>query len=198
MEGFKKSIGFLFLVLLSQLPSMAQDTLKTQQIDTLQPVHSPRKAALMSAVLPGLGQVYNKKVWKVPVLYAGLGTNIYFLARYVNLYREYRNCYVDYVNFKGDPIKYNEPVFPDNRYVTDASDKQTALKFYKDQYQRLRDLNILIMAGIYFINIIDATVDAYLFYYDIGDNLSLRVEPVIINTIAYRSAAGLKFTFNIH
>lgn len=181
----------------------AQDTI-TIKTDTVVEVHSPSKAALMSAILPGLGQIYNKKVWKVPVIYAGLSVNAYFLIRYATLFRNYRKGYVDYQNYIGS-LAGDQPnsvvvaeMLADVEDVLKYSDVNAALKFYKDQSRRVRDLNILIMAGIYFINIIDATVDAYLFNYDIGENLSLKVEPTMINTAAYHSSVGLKLTFNLH
>lgn len=190
--------------MLSLFHGKAQDTISNQEADTLRIIHSPSKAALMSAILPGLGQIYNKKVWKVPVLYAGLSANAYFLIHYAILFRDYQKGYVDYTNYIGalggeqpDQSVVNK-ILPDNKYVRQASDISAALVYYKDQYRRLRDLNILVMSGIYLINIIDATVDAYLFNYDISDNLTLRVEPVMINTVAYHSSVGIKLTFNLH
>ncbi len=190
--------------MLSNLHCRAQDTISSQDADTLRTIHSPSKAALMSAILPGLGQIYNKKVWKVPFLYAGLSVNAYFLIHYANLFRDYQKGYVDYQNYVGalgtekpDPLVINR-MLTDVSFVLRYSDIPAALQFYKDQYRRLRDLNILVMSGIYFINIIDATVDAYLFNYDISDNLALHIEPVMINTAAYHSSVGIKLTFNLH
>jgi len=190
--------------MLSLFHGKAQDTISNQEADTLRIIHSPSKAALMSAILPGLGQIYNKKVWKVPVLYAALSVNAYFLIHYAVLFRDYQKGYVDYQNYVGALGTEKPDQLVINRMLSDVplvlkyTDIPGALKFYEDQYRRLRDLNILVMSGFYLINIIDATVDAYLFNYDISDNLTLRVEPVMINTVAYHSSVGIKLTFNLH
>jgi hypothetical protein len=204
LNVYKKISVVLFFVFLGFTYGRAQDTISNREVDTLRISHSPSKAALMSAILPGLGQVYNKKVWKVPVLYAGLSVNAIFLVKYAVLFRDYQKGYVDYQNYVGalgtdkpDPLVIKK-MLSDVSFVLRYTDIPAALKYYKDQYRRLRDLNILVMSGIYFINIIDATVDAYLFNYDISDKLSLRVDPVMINTAAFHSSVGIKLTFNLH
>lgn len=204
MNVHKKITVVLFFVLTGFAYGRAQDTISSKEADTLRVIHSPSKAALMSAILPGLGQVYNKKIWKVPVLYAGLSVNAIFLIKYAVLFRDYQKGYVDYTNYvgalgtdKADPLVI-EKMLSNVSFVLRYNNLPAALKYYKDQYRRLRDLNILVMSGLYLINIIDATVDAYLFNYDISDNLSLRVDPVMINTAAFKSSVGIKLTFNLH
>ncbi len=157
-------IGFVVIILLlSADPGYSQkrDTSRqAQSTHSLTEEHSPTKAALLSAALPGLGQVYNKKYWKIPILYAG-GAFVYYLVDFYNgHYNEYNNAYAAFLNNKID--EYN------------GITSEEGLKRAKDFYRRYRDLNIIIMAGVYLANIIDATVDAYLFNFDVSRNLSLQ------------------------
>ena len=139
--------------------------------------HNPKRATLYSAILPGLGQAYNKKYWKIPVVYAGIGTIGYFAISNGNGYRDYRLAY-DY----------------QSGIATDVSDdiKTLAGKYsaenlitIRDYYRRNMELSWIIMALWYGLNIIDATVDAHFFEYDIGDDLTLKVEPMIQTNYAY-------------
>lgn len=139
--------------------------------------HNPKKATLYSAILPGLGQAYNKKYWKIPVVYAGIGTIGYFAISNGNGYRDYRLAY-DY----------------QSGIATDVSDdiKTLAGKYsaenlitIRDYHRRNMELSWIILALWYGLNIIDATVDAHFFEYDIGDDLTLKVEPMIQTNYAY-------------
>lgn len=119
----------------------------------------------MSACLPGLGQAYNKKYWKIPVIYAGLGTFGYFATSLNSNYKKFKNAYI----FRYD----NDPNTTD-LYAT-LSDAQ--LKDAQNYYRRYRDLNIIFIAALYTLNIIDANVDANMFTFDVSDNLSMNFEP---------------------
>lgn len=130
--------------------------------------HSPRSAALMSAVLPGLGQVYNKKYWKVPILYAGFGATLYSIKVNNDRYVRYRDAYR--LRVDNDPATVdNYPQYSDENLIT-----------LKDFYRRNRDLSYIITAGIYLLNIVDASVDAHLFTFDVSDDLSLNVSPSVM------------------
>ena len=170
----------VFAVLLPQKGMGQQrDTLQPpRQNQSLEQAHSPTKAALLSAVAPGVGQVYNKKYWKIPILYAG-GAFVYYLYDYYSdHYNEYNNAYGAFLN---DQInEYNG--------ITTAE----GLKQAKDFYRRYRDLNVIIMVGVYLANIIDATVDAYLFNFDVSRELSLR--PTTLNGKNYRRVPGVSLT----
>lgn len=146
-------------------------------------VHSPKKAALLSLV-PGLGQAYNKKYWKIPILYAGIGTVGYFISHNHKEYTQFRDTYINRLNedtlaFDPYPLYSNEDV-----------------RLWKNYYWKKRDQMVLIMAGIYLINIIDATVDAHLFTFDVGDDLSMRIEPdiKIRNAFFPSESVGLKLS----
>lgn len=128
-------------------------------------LHSPKKAATMSALLPGLGQIYNKKYWKVPVIYAALGGLGYGFGWNQKYYKYYKNAlHYRYDNDAAtvDPL----PLYPDDALVT-----------FKNYYQRYRDLCVIGMAAVYTLQVLDAAVDAHLFYFDVGPDLSLQWTP---------------------
>ena len=169
------------------------DTLEAST-DTLKYLkHSPSKAALYSALVPGLGQIYNKKYWKLPIIYVGLGVAGYYLQRNLKLYRQYLKGYQAFSNNNLDTAAIrNIPLI--NQYTN----KLGALQFYTDTYRTYRDWSYFAVSLIYVLNIIDASVDAYFFYYDISDNLSLKVKPTLLNTVGNYSVVGLKLSFDIH
>lgn len=134
-------------------------------------IHSPRKAALMSAILPGLGQVYNKQYWKVPILYAGVATLTYFYINNNKSYQSYKTEYTHRMN--NDSIGLN-PTY--TNYSTEG------VLQLRDYYEHNYELTIIISAAVYMLNIIDASVYGHLFSFDVGSDLSLKLEPVIYNS----------------
>lgn len=125
---------------------------------------SARKATILSAILPGAGQVYNKKYWKVPIVYAGLGGFGYMFGFYnsqYNVARKYLKAEYD-----GDSSTVNN---------TGLSGDQ--LLVYKTNYRRFRDISVIGLAAVYVLNIIDANVDAHLKTFDVSDDLSLKISP---------------------
>lgn len=173
-------------------PFLNAQELKTDTIavvDTTVLKHSPRKAVIMSAVLPGLGQVYNQKYWKVPIIYAALGTLTYFIIDYNKKYNTYVNAYNDYTDT--DP---NTNSFQNIRRLENFDDKTYFLKSYKDFYRRWRDLDVLILTGVYVLNIIDANIDAHFFYFDMGDDISLNVNPYIQ---PFRNTSNIGISLNL-
>lgn len=163
-------------------------------IDTFQVKHSPRKAVIMSALVPGLGQVYNRKYWKVPIVYASLGTLVYLIGDFNKKYNSYYNAYNDYIlELAKTP---NEGRFNNIQGLQNYNDKKGYLKAYKDFYRRWRDLDVLILAGVYALNIIDANVDAHFFYFDISDNLTLNAKPTIFEHLDKTENIGISFNLN--
>lgn len=128
-------------------------------------VHSPQKAALYSAVLPGSGQIYNRKFWKLPIVYGGIGASTFFIIRNHQNYRQYRNEYLYRINngVNGDE---ELSIYSDANLLT-----------LQDQYRRWRDLSVVVLFAVYVLQIVDATVDAHLMQFDVSDNLSLRFNP---------------------
>ncbi len=132
------------------------DTIKKSKINML----APSKAAFYSTVFPGLGQVYNKKYWKLPLVYGALGTTIYFYISNNNKYHAYRDAY-----------KRRLEGFNDDNYTyLDNSRLIAAQKFY----QKNRDLSVLLTGLFYVLNIVDANVDAHLMQFNVNDNLTFK------------------------
>jgi len=175
----------LLLLLLfagSFLTSFGQFTVKDSLNEAENRFHSPRKAAAFSAILPGAGQVYNKKYWKLPIIYAGLGTAGYFVYTNNQSYRLYRNALI--AELDTDPETVNQ-----TEYNT------SQLNQLQETYHRWRDLSIFAFAGIYILQIIDATVDAHLFYFDVSDDLSLVILPSFPISIQNKGGLSLVLKF---
>ncbi|PWB23853.1 DUF5683 domain-containing protein [Flavobacterium sp. HTF] len=156
---------------------VVKDTTKLQEIDPL----TPAKAAFYSAILPGLGQAYNKKYWKIPLVYGAIGTSLYFYIDNNKKYHDYRDAY------KRRLEGYNN----DKYEFLDDSRLIAGQKFY----QRNRDLSALFVVGFYVLNIIDANVDAALIQFNVNERLSLRPE-IYPDDVTFRPNVGL--TFNYH
>lgn len=153
------------------------DTLKVSVEKT---AHSPRKATIYSAVLPGLGQIYNKKYWKVPLIYIGFGTFGYFINYNNNLYTQYRQAYSDIVDSDPNTNSFVKLNIDNHWNLNDSGQlKQFAdrLKNAKETARRNRDLVIISTAAFYTLNIIDASVDANFFDFDMSDDLSFEWIP---------------------
>lgn len=159
---------------------IVSDTVKTE----INPL-SPAKAAFYSALVPGLGQAYNKKYWKIPIVYAGLGAGIYFYTWNNKKYHEYRDEYKRRLD--GTSQYENHPIYGglDNDRLIRAQ------RFH----QKNRDLSALITAGIYILNIIDANVDAHLMQFNVNENLSVSPD-IYQNQIDYKYNTGLRLTYN--
>ncbi len=141
----------------------------------------PSKAAIYSTIIPGAGQFYTKKYWKVPFIYTGLITSAYYIKESHNLHILYKNTYLKRMNGE-----YNDE-FSDIYSNTD-------LKKLTDHYRRNREISVLLFSLTYIINILDASVNAHLFNYDISDNLSMHIEPFHIRK---ENITGLSLCFNL-
>ncbi|MFE3870918.1 DUF5683 domain-containing protein [Flavobacterium sp. ZS1P70] len=156
---------------------VAKDTLKSNNIDPL----TPAKAAFYSAVLPGLGQAYNKKYWKIPLVYGAIGTSLYFYIDNNKKYHQYRDAYK----------RRLEGYTDDNYTYLDNTRLIAGQKFY----QRNRDLSALVTLAFYALNIIDANVDAALLQFNVDENLSVR--PIIYpNDVTFKTNVGLTLNYN--
>lgn len=121
---------------------------------------SPSRAAFYSAVLPGLGQIYNKSYWKLPLVYGALGTGVYFYIRNQNQYDEFREIY----RLRQSGIRTDKYTGIDDERIVRAM----------RSVQKNRDLSILITAALYILNIVDANVDAHLQQFNVSDDLSFQ------------------------
>lgn len=155
---------------------VAKDTTKLEEIDPLR----PSKAAFYSAILPGLGQAYNKKYWKIPIVYVAIGTSMYFYIDNGKKYHSYRDAYKRRLaGFNDDQYQYLD----DSRLIQ-------AQRFY----QRNRDLSLLVSVGFYILNIVDANVDAHLIQFNVSDKLSFQPD-VYMNETDYKPNLGLTFNY---
>jgi hypothetical protein len=148
--------------------------------DLTEPIKSPRKAAILSSTLPGLGQIYNKKYWKVPIIYAGLLTSAYYINDNNIQYKRYKNAYLKRLD--------NNPNNDDFVGKYSSGD----LLILKDFYRRNREISILCFVGTYIINVLDASVDSHLFDYDISEDISLQIKPT-----STANLNGLSLTLNL-
>ena len=143
------------------------------------------KAALLSAVLPGAGQVYNHKYWKVPILAAGAGTLIYLIRFNNGYYQDYKGAYI--ARADDDPTTSDD--YP-NLTLDD-------LRVRKDYYRRNRDLCYILCGGLYILNIVDAYVDAQLKGFDVSDDITMKISPSFDQNPSGGLSAGLKLKFRL-
>lgn len=137
------------------------------------------KATWYALVIPGGGQIYNRKYWKLPIIYGGFAGCAYALSWNNKMYKDYSQAYMDIMDSDPSTDSYLDLLPPNSSYT--ESQLQTVLKKRKDTYRRYRDLSIFAFIGVYLISVIDAYVDAELSNFDITPDLSMRVEPTIIN-----------------
>lgn len=158
-------------------PLTAKDTIKKSiDIDPL----TPAKAAFYSAILPGLGQAYNKKYWKIPFVYGAIGTSLYFYTDSNKRYNQYRDAYKRRLEgYTDDKLSY-----------LDKSRLIAGQKFY----QRNRDLSALFVFAFYALNIIDANVDAALIQFNVNEGLSVKPN-IYPNDVTFKTNVGLTVNY---
>lgn len=165
------------------------------KVQTWEP--DPRKATWMALLFPGGGQIYNRKYWKLPIVYGGFVGCVYALTWNQSIYADYRKAYVDILDDDPETKSYEEFLPPN--YQIDSSTEdwlKDVFKKRKDKYRRYRDLSIFAFAGMYIISAIDAYVDAELSHFDISSDLSLKVEPNILIDYQGTPKVGLLLAFS--
>lgn len=185
------SLGLLLLVFLMTRPAFSQ-TQTESEVEASRPKEkkekpdysalpkNPKKATILSAVLPGAGQVYNGKAWKVPLLYAGFMTDIYFIGFNNKRYQTFREALFAFD--EGDQTQF-------------PSLNRDGLVRNVDYWRQNRDLTILLLGAIYALNLIDANVDAHLSGFDISDDLAMKIEPNVGTFAASSTSLGLTLKF---
>lgn len=144
-------------------------------------VPDPKRALWLSLVLPGAGQIYNRKYWKLPIIYGGFLGCAYALMWNQQMYRDYSQAYLDIMDDDPNTASYLEMLPP--RYdITGREEQfQKLFKRKKDYYRRYRDLSAFCFVGVYLISVIDAYVDAQLSEFDITPDLTMRLRPAVID-----------------
>ncbi len=145
---------------------------------------NPQRALWLALVIPGAGQIYNRKYWKLPLIYGGFMGCIYALRWNNMMYKDYSQAYLDIKDKDPTTASYNK--FLHLGRQIDMDDEQQVKRYTdlfrnrKDKYRRWRDMSFFVMLGVYALSVIDAYVDAELSVFDISKDLSLKVEPAII------------------
>ena len=193
------------------------DTLHTDEVsivvDKVKPVKAPRdwstwkpnpqRALWLALVVPGAGQIYNRKYWKLPIFLGGFMGCVYALTWNNMMYKDYSQAYLDLMDNDPTTQSYNQFLHLGTKITTesDINRYKDIFKKRKDKYRRWRDLSFFVMLGVYALSVIDAYVDAELSVFDISDDLSLKVEPTIINNRSSNnpldaSSVGLQCSLN--
>jgi hypothetical protein len=142
---------------------------------------NPQRALWLALVLPGAGQIYNRKFWKLPIIYGGFLGCIYALTWNNMMYKDYSQAYLDIMDDDPGTASYNKFLHLGNTVTKDNEERYKEIfRSRKDKYRRWRDMSFFVMLGVYAISVIDAYVDAELSVFDISNDLSLTIEPAVI------------------
>jgi hypothetical protein len=204
---YLKSVLFVLFLFTTLLSFGQTDTLKTPPINPLKadtakkvrkPLTQPQKAALLSATIPGGGQVYNKKYWKLPIIY-GAGGVLFYLYR---IEQTNLNVYKRAFLYKKAGLSLDNDYFLEfNLKTSNRTGQNTVLENYslqqlstlKAKARSTRDTYVLGLVGIYLLSILDASVDAHLKEFDLGDDISMKVEPVFFAGGVPSASIGINF-----
>lgn len=195
----------LLLLVASVLNADAQDSIPRTAEKLRTYVLKPTKASMYAAALPGLGQIYNHKYWKVPVVYAGFGALGYSVAFNISHYNQFMTAYRDFTDkvpatdsyievLKSvmDPVDYDPVLYPDTYNANYEAWAKEQLENGVAYYRRYRDLSYIGIAAWYLVTILDANVDASLFDYNMSNDLRATIAPLTITSTGL--APGLTFT----
>ena len=168
--------------------------------DTWRP--DPQKALWLALVIPGGGQIYNHKYWKLPIVYGGFVGCIYAMNWNNMMYKDYAQAYLDLMDNDPETASYNKFMHLGMQINSQNEDRyKTIFKKRKDRFRRYRDMSFFVMVGIYAISVIDAYVDAELSAFDLSKDLSMKVRPTVIgngnsNNPLYAASLGVNCSIN--
>lgn len=220
------SISFISLSLHAQdkVESIAVDTIKQDSTgvlfigDTLSPNEKiqlekelniklvekfspdPSKAVIYAAIFPGLGQIYNRKYWKLPIVYGGFLGIVYAVTWNGNMYTDYKNAFSDIMTDPYNRTRWHDFVYDHNSVLNSSSEltrTQELLKRRRDYFRRNRDLAIIIGVGLHALCMIDAYVDAHLYNFDVSPDLSMTVVPTVWGPSDFSGGLSFGFQCNI-
>lgn len=177
--------GIVITCLFANGQLIAQEVKKVDKVKAFfsDETHSASKATIYSAILPGWGQAYNRKYWKIPIVYAGFAGVGYFIKTNNDSYKLYKS---DYLLLKNDP----------NAQTVTGLD-QRSLRINIDTYRRTRDLSIIGLVAWYGLVMIDANVDGHFFNYDIDEDLSMELQPWINSEVVTGHGVGISLNFKL-
>ena len=194
---------------------MQQDSFSQDTIPFTRPVSpkprfraEPMRATMLAITFPGLGQIYNRSYWKIPLVYAGFGGLIYSANFNSGNYDKYMRAYQDFTDLipetksyqqviRADPSTYDPVLYPETYDPSSASYYKDGLLRMVDYYKRYRDLSYIGIAGWYLLSVLDANVDASLFNYDISNNLDLAIYPSVLPLPGGFTGAGINVGMTI-
>jgi hypothetical protein len=170
--------------------------IKTVAADTTKkPKHDPRKAAIRSAIIPGWGQIYNKKYWKVPIVYAAIGIPAYLVVDNNKWYNRTRYALALITSNTSGSASWQDSlnnVHPQLKHFVEEKNSSSVIN-YRNEFRRNMDYSILFGLLFWGLNVVDATVDAHLKDFDVSEDLTLRIQPALLPG----NAAGISFVFTI-
>jgi len=184
----KVLIIILTIIFFSSVEANAQK--KDTNVKTEKVMHSPKKATYL-ALVPGLGQIYNRKYWKLPIVYAGFGVTGYLGISNRTEYKKFNEAYTCLINEGDDCTNKLSELYSEDELV-----------YYRDSYRRNMELSFIIMGAWYILQILDASVDAHLYYWEVNDDLSVDIQPIVqpniplnINSSFDKPYTGIKVSF---
>ena len=155
-------------------------------------------ATWLALVIPGGGQIYNRKYWKLPIVYGGFVGCMYAYNWNGQMYKDYRQAYLDIMDSDPNTNSYKDFFRPGYNFEANKEYLKNLFKKRKDRYRRWRDMSIFATIGVYALSVIDAYVDAQLSSFDISDDINLTIEPQMINGREQFSRDNNYYGFNCH
>ena len=159
---------------------------------------NPTTATWLALVIPGGGQIYNRKYWKLPIVYGGFVGCMYAYNWNGQMYKDYRQAYLDIMDSDPNTNSYKDFFRPGYDFEANKEYLKSVFKKRKDRYRRWRDLSIFATIGVYALSVIDAYVDAQLATFDINDDVNLSVEPQVISGKEHYSRDTNYYGLNFH
>ncbi len=203
MKRAQKILVFLILQLICfQQFSSAQDSLAYIKPEKHKFKAEPLRATMLAVAFPGMGQVYNRKYWKIPVVYAGFGALFYSAGFNSRSYTTYVKAYQDFTDLipetnsyltliPANPTTYDPVLYPESYDPSSALYYKNGLLRMVDYYKRYRDLSYIGIAAWYLLSILDANVDASLYNFDVSNNLDITFAPMLLPLPGGYTGAGI-------
>ncbi len=190
IENTLHSDSLLFINQYSSLtlsPDSSRAALKRESLNEGMPIiepfkPNPTKSTWLAVVFPGGGQIYNRKYWKLPIVYGGFIGCLYAYNWNSQMYSDYRQAYLDIMDNNPNSDSYKDFFRPGYDFEANKEYITEVFKKRKDRYRRWRDLSIFAFIGVYVLSVIDAYVDAQLANFDISENINLTIQPEVMNT----------------